>query len=79
MRDFSPALEIPILMIFFKQQEINVHKQNLQQQRLKQPTWLIFCMVVSTGLNSLNHEKLANCLYPCPDIHHLMIVTKKTN
>ena len=32
----------------------------------------------STGLNSGNHEKLIKCLYPCPDIRHFMIVTKKT-
>ena len=31
-----------------------------------------------TGLNSGNLEKLVQCLYPCPDIRHFMIVTKKT-
>ena len=45
---------------------------------LKKPTELIFCIVLSTGLNSGNHEKLVKCLYPCPDICHFMIVTKKT-
>ena len=34
--------------------------------------------ILSTGLNSGNHEKLVKCLYPCPDIRHFMIVTKKT-
>ena len=34
--------------------------------------------VVSTGLDSGNHEKLIKYLYPCPDIRHFMIVTKKT-
>ena len=33
------------------------------------------CIVLSTGLNSENHEKLVKCLYPC--ILHFMIVTKK--
>ena len=35
-------------------------------------------IVLSTGLNSANHEKLVKCLYRCPDIRHFMIVTKKT-
>ena len=39
---------------------------------------VIFCIVLSTGLNSWNHKKLVKCLYPCPDIRHFMIVTKKT-
>ena len=46
--------------------------------KLKQPTGLIFCIVLSTGLNSENHEKLVKCWYPCPDIRHFMIITRKT-
>ena len=39
-------------------------------QRLKQPTGLIFCIVLAGGLNSTNLENLVRCLYPCPDIRH---------
>ena len=54
--------------------------QRLQNKfiRLALPTGLIFCIVLSAGLNSANHEKLVKCLYPCPDIRHFMIVSKKT-
>ena len=38
---------------------------------------VIFCTVLSTGLNSGNHEKLVKCVYPYPDIRHFMVVTKK--
>ena len=38
----------------------------------------ILDMVVAAGLNSTNLESLVNCLYPCPDIPHFTIVTKKT-
>ena len=31
----------------------------------------------SAGLNSAHLENLVNCLYPCPDLPHFMIVTKK--
>ena len=33
---------------------------------------------LAAGSNSTNLESLVKCLYPCPDMHHLMIVTKKT-
>ena len=39
---------------------------------------VIFCIVLSTGWNSGNHENLVKYLYPCLDIRHFMIVTKKT-
>ena len=29
-------------------------------------------IVLSTGLNSGNHEKLVKCLYPCPDIRNFI-------
>ena len=34
--------------------------------------------ILSTGFNSGNHENLVKYLYPCLDIRHFMIVTKKT-
>ena len=34
-------------------------------------------LVLSAGLNTANHEKLVKYLYPCPDIRHFMIVTKR--
>ena len=43
----------------------------VQRQRLKQPTGLIFCILLSRCLNSANHEKLVRCLYPCPDRYPL--------
>ena len=36
------------------------------------------CIVLAAGLNSTNFENLVKCLYPCPDMRHFMIVTKKT-
>ena len=50
---------------------------NLQLHRLKQPTGLIFRMVLAAGLNGTNLENMVKCLYPCPDMRHFMIVTKK--
>ena len=38
----------------------------------------IFCIVLSAGLNSTNIENLVNCFFPCPDMRHFMIVTRKT-
>ena len=38
--------------------------------RLKQLTGLIFCIVLAAGSVSRNLEKLAKCLYPCPDMRH---------
>ena len=39
---------------------------------------VIFCMVLTAGLNSRNFENLVKCLYPYSDMRHFMIVTKKT-
>ena len=36
-----------------------------------------FCTVLPAGLNSRNLENLVNCLYPCQDMPHFMIVTKR--
>ena len=36
-----------------------------------------FCIVLSAGLNSTNLENLVNCLYPCPDMPHFMIITER--
>ena len=36
------------------------------------------CIVLAAGLNSKNFENLVKCWYPCPDMRHFMIVTKKT-
>ena len=36
------------------------------------------CIILSTALNSADHENLVKYLYPCLDIRHFMIVTKKT-
>ena len=33
--------------------------------------------VLAGGLNSRNLENLVKCLYPCSDMCHFMIVTKK--
>ena len=40
-------------------------------------TGLMFCLVITAGLNSTNFENLVKCLYPCSDMRHFMIVTKK--
>ena len=32
---------------------------------------------IAAGLDSTNLENLVSCLYPCPDMIHFMIVTKK--
>ena len=45
--------------------------------KLKLPTGLIFCTVLAAGLNSTDLENLVKCLYPCPNMRHFMIVTKK--
>ena len=39
---------------------------------------LIFCIALAAGLNSRNLENLVNCLYPCQDMRHFVIVTKNT-
>ena len=36
------------------------------------------CIVLAAALNSANLQNLVKCLYPCLDMHHIMIVTKKT-
>ena len=37
-----------------------------------------FCMILSTDLNSGNHENIVKYFYPCLDIRHFMIATKNT-
>ena len=44
---------------------------------MKHPTGLIFCVIIAAGFNSKNLENLVECLYPCPDMPHFMIVIKK--
>ena len=41
-------------------------------------TVLIFCIVLAAALNSTNLQNLVKCLYPCLDMRHFMMVTKKT-
>ena len=45
--------------------------------KIEAATRLIFCIVLAAGSNSTNLESLVKCLYPCPDMRHFMIVTKK--
>ena len=33
--------------------------------------------LLHAGLNIANLENVVKCLYPCPDMRHFMIVTKK--
>ena len=35
------------------------------------------CIILAAGLNSTNLENLVKYYYPCPDVCHVMIVTKK--
>ena len=37
----------------------------------------IFSVLLSAGLNSKNAENLVKCVYPCPDMRHFMIITKR--
>ena len=36
------------------------------------------CIVLAAAVNSTNLQNLVKCLYPCLDVRHFMIVTKKT-
>ena len=36
-----------------------------------------FCIVLAAALNCTNLGNLVKCLYPCPNMRHFMIVTKK--
>ena len=35
------------------------------------------CIVLAVDSSNTNLETLVKCLYPCPDMRHFMIVTKK--
>ena len=57
---------------------MHINKPTVTKIEAADSVILLHIVVLATGFNSTNLENLVKCLYPCPDICHFMIVTKKT-
>ena len=55
-----------------------VNKLSVTKIEAARPTELNFCVVLAAALNSTNIQNMVKYLYPCLDMRHFMIVTKKT-
>ena len=55
---------------------MNINKQSMT--KIEAADRVNLCIVLAAALNSTNLQNLVKCLYPCLDMRHFMIVTKRT-
>ena len=54
---------------------MNINKHSMT--KIEAADRVNLCIVLAADLNSTNLQNLVKCLYPCLDMRHYMIVTKR--